>query len=115
MTRLRGWPRPTTTCCHRAAAQLYNDPAAGMIALMAGAAESVHLNLDGAWEEGILGIPVRDLRSWGPRLRYHGTRAGVEEFYREVAPHLAPFVLYGSGDYHYLAAVLLRRVPSPLT
>jgi arginase family enzyme len=34
----------------------------------------------------------------------------VEKFYREFEPELAPFTLYGSGDYHYLSALWLRRV-----
>ena len=38
----------------------------------------------------------------------------VEKFYREFEPQLAPFTLYGSGDYHYLSALWLRRVTEPL-
>lgn len=81
----------------------------------------VHLNLDDAWP--VFADPADrgtdfadiDLRQWGPRLRYHGTRADVEEFYRAIEPKLTPFVLYGSGDFHYLAAVFLRRIGTPVT
>jgi arginase family enzyme len=81
----------------------------------------LHLNLDDAWTDaGQDELPLSslrglDLRNWAAKLRYHGTRAEVESFYREVEKELTPFVLYGSGDYHYLAGVLLRRVSQPVT
>lgn len=75
----------------------------------------MHLNLDGAWESGVLGLRELDVRSWGPRLRYCAPNAEVEAFYQEVKDRLEPFVLYGSGDFHYLTALLVRRVPQPVT
>ena len=39
----------------------------------------------------------------------------VEVFHEEVRPSLPPFVLYGSGDYHYLTALWLRRMTEPFT
>jgi arginase family enzyme len=72
----------------------------------------VHLNLDGAWP--IDEMPTLDLRDWGAKLRYHGQRDEVDAFYRQCESQLADFVLYGSGDYHYLAGVLLRRVKKPV-
>lgn len=83
--------------------------------------EQLHLNLDDAWSgtghsELTLGsIRGTDLQHWGPELRYHGTRAGIAAFYRDIETHVARFVLYGSGDFHYLAGVLLRRVQKPVT
>ena len=74
----------------------------------------LHLNLDDAWT-GLEGFETADLRDWGPRLRYHGTRAEEEAFYEHVRGRLTDFVLYGSGDFHHLAAVLLRRVSEPVT
>lgn len=73
------------------------------------------LNLDDAWGE--LGVSARwiDLRSWGPKLRYLGRRADVEAFWLTVREQLGRFVLYGSGDFHYLAGVFLRRVTSAVT
>jgi hypothetical protein len=71
---------------------------------------AVRLNLDDAWEKGVLGLPERDARDWGPRLRYIARKKDVEAFYREVEHDLAPFILYGSGDFHHLAGVLLRRI-----
>lgn len=75
----------------------------------------VHLNLDGAWEEQTLGLPELDFQDWGPRLRYSAPPAEVHAFYRLAQDRLAPFVVYGSGDYHYLTALLVRRVARPVT
>jgi hypothetical protein len=74
----------------------------------------VHLNLDDAWPADVLGLPTRDLRAWGPRLRYFAPPRIVEAFAREIADDPAPFTLYGSGDFHYIAGLLLRRVDRPV-
>jgi arginase family enzyme len=37
----------------------------------------------------------------------------VEEFYREFTERVSPFLLYGSGDFHYLSALWLRRIAQP--
>lgn len=55
-----------------------------------------------------------DARAWGPTLRFCAPARIVENFYRELGPRLAPFTLYGSGDYHYLSALWLRRCNEPL-
>jgi len=69
----------------------------------------VHLNLDGAWEDGEFRPTERDLRPWGPRLRYCAPIGEVESFDLELGDDLPPYVLYGSGDFHYLAALWIRR------
>ena len=69
--------------------------------------DAVHLNLDDAWPPGVMGLPTRDLRAWGPRLRYTAPPATVDAFVAEVGPSLPKWVLYGSGDFHYLARVFL--------
>ncbi|HZL35227.1 MAG TPA: hypothetical protein VFC78_07950 [Tepidisphaeraceae bacterium] len=71
---------------------------------------AVHLNLDDAWPQNAMGLASLDLRAWGPRLRYIARRRDVEAFYREIEPGLADFILYGSGDFHHLCGVLIRRV-----
>jgi hypothetical protein len=38
----------------------------------------------------------------------------IEEFYREYESRLAPFLLYGSGDFHHLTALWIRRVAKPV-
>jgi hypothetical protein len=71
--------------------------------------EGLHLNLDDAWQDGELSLPTRDLRPWGPRLRYCAPEAEVEAFDTSLGDDLPPFILYGSGDFHYLAALWVRR------
>lgn len=68
----------------------------------------VHLDLDGAWGAD---LPVQrlDARAWGPRLRYIATAAEIAAFENEIARNLPPFIVYGSGDFHQLAAVFARR------
>ncbi len=79
----------------------------------------LHLDLDGAWDARRLeqeeGIATLNLRQWGPRLRFIARREEMEAFYREVAPQLPPWVLVGSGDFHHLAALWLRRCEEPVT
>jgi len=71
--------------------------------------------LDNAWPNEPLGLPVVDARGWGPQLRFSGPPRLVAEFYREHGTHLAaPFMLYGSGDFHYLTALRLRSVGGPV-
>jgi hypothetical protein len=74
---------------------------------------SFHLDLDGAWAE--VTLPRVDMREWGPRLRFTAPSALIEEFWREVSGGLGDFTLFGSGDFHHLSAVYLRRFGSPLT
>jgi hypothetical protein len=71
--------------------------------------KGLHLNLDGAWDGDALGLRKIDLKAWGPKLRYCAPRSVVEAFYREIEGIQAPFLLYGSGDFHYLTALFLRR------
>ena len=71
---------------------------------------ALHLNLDEAWSPADLIIPTRDLRSWGPVLRFSAPAREIERFYREQAEGLPPFLVYGSGDFHHLSALWLRRL-----
>jgi arginase family enzyme len=69
----------------------------------------LHLDLDGAWgDEPIAAVPRLDARAWGPRLRYCAPPSEIEAFNDFLKPHLQPFVLYGSGDFHHLAGLLIR-------
>jgi arginase family enzyme len=75
----------------------------------------LHLDLDDAWQDEPLGLPVVDVRNWGPQLRFSAPPRLVAEFYRDHETHLAsPFLLYGSGDFHYLTALRLRCVARPI-
>ena len=77
----------------------------------------VHVDLDGAWDAGALGLPVLDRRSWGPRLRFSTLDGEMERFYGESTADLgdARFLVYGSGDFHHLSALWVRRMTKPVT
>ena len=74
----------------------------------------MHLNLDDAWRDEPLNLPVLGAREWGPRLRFSAPPRLVEKFYHEFYSRIAPFTLYGSGDFHYLSALWLRRLTAPV-
>lgn len=76
---------------------------------------AVHLDLDSAWRSADVPSRSLDLRAWGPRLRYIAPASVVEAFFKSVEPELADFILYGSGDFHYLTALWLRRMREPVT
>jgi arginase family enzyme len=76
---------------------------------------TLHLNLDEAWLSEQLSLPVVDARQWGPQLRFSAPPRSVADFYRQYETDLAsPFMLYGSGDFHYLTALRLRHVAGPV-
>ena len=66
--------------------------------------------LDDAWQEGALRLPQLDALLWGPPLRFSSPARLIENFYGEYESRLAPFILYGSGDFHHLTALWIRRV-----
>jgi len=72
------------------------------------------LDLDQAWPAGALALETLDLSGWGPHLRFSAPPRLIEKFYRERGERLAPFVLYGSGDFHHLSALWIRRATEPL-
>jgi len=73
----------------------------------------IHLDLDGAWPEGVLGLPTVAARDDGPKLRFSAPESVIEGFYRAYRERLGKFVLYGSGDFHHLSALCLRRLTEP--
>jgi arginase family enzyme len=76
---------------------------------------ALYLNLDDAWPNNSTGLALADARNWGPSLRFSAPPRLVQEFCRERASDLAaPFLLYGSGDFHYLTAARLCFVAEPL-
>ncbi|HEU5313253.1 MAG TPA: hypothetical protein VFU08_05455 [Candidatus Udaeobacter sp.] len=76
---------------------------------------ALHLNLDDAWRDEPLGLPVIDARAWGPQLRFSAPPRLIAEFYREHETNLAsPFLLYGSGDFHHVTALRLRPIAGPI-
>lgn len=76
-------------------------------------ARAIHLNLDDAWPAGEVPVETLDATSWGPRLRFSAPARVIEEFSREYQARVAPFILYGSGDFHHLSALWVRRLDEP--
>jgi arginase family enzyme len=74
----------------------------------------LHLNLDDAWAGEPLGLPTLDATAAGPALRFSVPARVIEQFYERIQNRLAPFVVYGSGDFHHLSALWIRRVKRPL-
>jgi arginase family enzyme len=73
----------------------------------------LHLNLDDAWSGLPHDLPVVDAREWGPRLRFSAPSRLIEDFWREQESRIAPFLVYGSGDFHHLTALWIRRLGEP--
>lgn len=72
--------------------------------------DKMHLNLDDAWFDRPPAIPALDARDWGRTLRFSAPPRLMEKFFHEYESRLAPFILYGSGDFHHLTALWIRRV-----
>lgn len=77
-------------------------------------AHSLHLNFDDAWQNDLVGMDTIDLREWGPQLRFSAPARLIEQFQAERISGLPPFVLYGSGDFHHLTALWIRRMARPV-
>jgi arginase family enzyme len=75
--------------------------------------EAIHLNLDNAWPAAALPVETVDATAWGPQLRFSAPGRLIEEFYRAHEAKVAPFVVYGSGDFHHLSALWARRLSQP--
>ena len=56
-----------------------------------------------------------DARTWGTQLRFSAPAKLIESFASEYLSGLPPFLLYGSGDFHHLTALWLRRRNEQLT
>jgi arginase family enzyme len=61
-----------------------------------------------------LRLPAVDALAWGPQLRFSSPPRLIEEFYQQQEAGLPPFILYGSGDFHHLSALWIRRVSEPV-
>jgi arginase family enzyme len=75
---------------------------------------AMQINLDDAWFDRPSGIPVLDARHCGPQLRFSAPPRLIEQFYREFESQIPPFLLYGSGDFHHLSALWIRRLAQPV-
>ena len=75
---------------------------------------ALHINLDDAWPLELPGCSALDAREWGPQLRFSAPARIVEAFFAEHASRLHDFILYGSGDFHHLSGLWIRRVREPV-
>ena len=76
----------------------------------------VHFDFDGAWPADATPPETYvDCRAWGPRLRYSTTAKAMESFYETMREKMAAFTLFGSGDFHHLSALWIRRIAEPFT
>ena len=76
-------------------------------------ADALHLDLDGVWANNNLVRERFDATEWGPELRFTAPARLIEEFFSEVRSRLPRFMLYGSGDFHHLTALWLRKISEP--
>ena len=78
---------------------------------------SLWLALDNAWDFGeppTFAAPIRvDAREVGPSLRFLTSHRAIERFYEKFGESFRPFILSGSGDFHHLTAVFIRRLKEP--
>jgi arginase family enzyme len=73
-----------------------------------------HFDLDGAWPVNATPAGTHhDCRDWGPRLRYSARETDIAAFANFARDKLANFTLFGSGDFHHLSALWIRRVREP--
>ena len=83
----------------------------------AAAPETVWLALDDAWDferSPWCKAPTRvDALAAGPALRFVTTERAVESFAAKFSEYFRPFILSGSGDFHHLTAVFVRRLKEP--
>ena len=75
----------------------------------------MHVDLDGAWPRDAAGVEYFDAGEWGPRLRFTAPAREMEGFFAAVQPRLGRFTLFGSGDFHHLSGLWLRRFGESLT
>jgi arginase family enzyme len=73
----------------------------------------LHIDLDNAWDRNAVPLETLDATEWGPALRFSAPPRLIEKFYAECASQLTPFLLYGSGDFHHLTALWMRRLVDP--
>src|SRR5260370_7698161 len=89
----------------------------GKVSSNQGAAETVWLVLDDAWEfdEALsFEVPKRvEALGSGPSLRYIASQRMIERFYAEFGEVFRPFILSGSGDFHNLTAIFIRQIKEP--
>lgn len=77
--------------------------------------DALHLDLDGAWVGNDVVDNRFDVSEWGPKLRFSAPPRLIGKFFEEVKSQLPMFLLYGSGDFHHLSGLWIRKVKEPVT
>jgi len=81
------------------------------------APETVWFAFDDAWDfersPWFKAPPRVDALGAGPSLRFITTAMAVESFWAMFSEHFRPFTLSGSGDFHHLTAIFVRKVKEP--
>jgi arginase family enzyme len=79
--------------------------------------EAACLELDNAWDfrlpAEVSSLPRIDAVEIGPSLRFIASRNSIEKFYEQFGSRFRPFMLSGSGDFHHLSALFVRRIREP--
>ena len=82
-------------------------------------ADAAWLALDDAWDFPLVS-QIRSLRridatEIGRSLRFITSRRAIEEFHEQFAGQFRRFMLSGSGDFHHLTAIFVRRIREAFT
>ena len=82
-------------------------------------ADAAWLALDDAWDFQLVS-QMRSLRridatEIGRSLRFITSRRAIEEFHEQFAGQFRRFMLSGSGDFHHLTAIFVRRIREAFT
>jgi hypothetical protein len=74
---------------------------------------ALHVDLDGAWTDNGIVADRLDVTDWGPKLRFSAPPRLIEAFFTTVQSRLCRFLLCGSGDFHHLSGLWIRKVTDP--
>ncbi len=79
--------------------------------------DAAWLELDNAWDfplpAEMRSLPRIDAAEIGRSLRFITSRRAIEKFYEQFGSRFRSFMLSGSGDFHHLSAVFVRRIREP--
>jgi hypothetical protein len=79
--------------------------------------DAAWLELDDAWDFQLLpemrSLDRIDAAETGRSLRFITSRGAIEKFHEQFGSRFRRFMLSGSGDFHHLSAVFVRRIREP--
>lgn len=74
----------------------------------------LHVDLDGALTGSGVVDDRLDATEWGSKLRFSSPPRLIEQFFTTVESRLSKFLIYGSGDFHHLTALWIRKLTEPI-